>query len=77
MAAPAVAPANAAWTLRCRIALPNAAMRSVRDPNSQYPFPSAVLAIAATLTGGRAPPSEPWKRASPKVNTPPSDATSQ
>ena len=46
------------------------------DAAIQYPAPVAVVAMPAI--GDRATgAAEPWKRASPKVKMPPSDATSQ
>lgn len=45
------------------------------EENSQYP---SVLAVASSPLTGLAsfvPATEPWNAASPKVNTPPSDAT--
>ena len=47
------------------------------EATSQYPPPSAVVAMPTMGRLRGLPPIDPWNGASPKENTPPSEATSQ
>ena len=50
---------------------------TIGAPNLKDPPPSLVGATATTGWANRTAPVEPWKRASPNENTPPSEATNQ